>query len=229
MLSQVNVNYQIARWGSTTSVMDDQAVEDDGYADDDLDALPVHAFHELQQSASRSTQQPHVQFPLANGNQHSTPQLALLAGGFGESTVGGYSAYASASNTFQQPSSDYGDFDDEMLDGEIYDATEEPALVAKLESHGVEKRVGQSTQREQWRRLRYGGPPANKWTSEQRSEQKPATIVPLKTTDVPRVSNQATQRTALHSVKNHAPMASSLQANIDVDILQAQVQEVCLP
>ena len=101
--------------------------EDDGYSDDDLDALPVHAFHELQQDAIRSTQQPRA---FQHHQAPSVKQPAQAAtfgsiGAFDRLSVDDYGA-----NTQQQPSSDYGDFDDEMLDGEIFDtAAEQPNLL----------------------------------------------------------------------------------------------------
>lgn len=126
--------------------------EDDGYSDDDLDALPVHAFQELQQDAIRSTQQPRAfqqpQLPLAK--QPVPAAINGNLGGFDRLSLDNY-------GTQQLPSSDYGDFDDEMLDGEIFDAAaEQPSL---LQSHVNAPPVGESTQTEVWRHQLYANPP----------------------------------------------------------------------
>lgn len=125
--------------------------EDDGYSDEDLDALPVHAFQELQQDAIRSTQQPGAflqpQLPLVK--QTATVAANGNLGGFDRLSLGNYE-----NGSQLLPSSDYGDFDDEMLDGEIFDtAAEQPSL---LQSHiNAQQPIGQSTQGETWRHQRY--------------------------------------------------------------------------
>ena len=104
--------------------------EGDGYSDDDLDALPADAFQELQQNAIRSTQQ----------QDHNEPRNLPLGPGQGLSGNGdsrrGIGNLGASGNAFykttspvhpQQASSDYGDFDD-LLDGEIFDAAEEPVI-----------------------------------------------------------------------------------------------------
>lgn len=98
--------------------------EDDGYSDDDLDALPVHDFHELQQDAIRSTQQPRV---LEQGQRPYVSHESVVNNrprGSGKSSVN-----ANGNSYSHQPSSDYGDFDDEMLDGEIFDAADQPSIL----------------------------------------------------------------------------------------------------
>ena len=125
--------------------------EDDGYSDDDLDALPVHHFHELQQDAIRSTQQPRplrqIQPPYVTHGKSITDGL----GGLEQISIHGNGGATSFSH---QQSSDYGDFDDEMLDGQIFDTAEEPTILPDA-GHTL-KPVGESTQREQWRQKRYG-------------------------------------------------------------------------
>ncbi|KAL8832571.1 MAG: hypothetical protein Q9191_000195 [Dirinaria sp. TL-2023a] len=125
--------------------------EDDGYSDDDLDALQLHDFQELQQDAIRSTQQPRpprqIQSPYATRGTNLKDRL----GGLEQISVHGNGGAASFSH---QPSSDYGDFDDEMLDGQIFDAGEEPTILP--DTHHTLKPIGESTQREQWRQQRYG-------------------------------------------------------------------------
>jgi len=131
----------------------EETEEDDGYSDDDLDTLPVHAFQELQQDAIRSTQQPQVHgqgrkpYPglevVANGSLGIPEQPSIVANG---------------NNYSHQPSSDYGDFDDEMLDGEIFDATEQQSiLLRENDSLGV---ADESAYREPWMQQEYGGPSA---------------------------------------------------------------------
>ena len=127
--------------------------EDDGYSDDDLDALPVQAFQELQQDAIRSTQQPRAlgKDPLPYVNRDGATNGRL--GAFEKLSIDHQgNSYA------HQPSSDYGDFDDEMLDGEIFDAAEEPSILPE-ESNTV-RVLGESTQREQWMQQGYGDPSA---------------------------------------------------------------------
>ena len=105
--------------------------EDDGYADDDLDELPVNDFHELQQEAIRSTQQPqpvgrsfhpHRNYnATSNTRQTARDELSVDDNG---------TSYP------HQPSSDYGDFDDEMLDGEIFDAAAPQSILREQSNAG---------------------------------------------------------------------------------------------
>ncbi len=129
----------------------EETEEDDGYSDDDLDTLPVHAFQELQQDAIRSTQQPQVhgqgQRPysglkvVANGRLGTSEQPKIGANG---------------NNYSHQPSSDYGDFDDEMLDGEIFDATEQQSIL--LGDNDSLKMADESAYMEPWMQQEYSGP-----------------------------------------------------------------------
>ena len=129
--------------------------EEDDYSDDDLDALPVDAFHELQQNAIRSTQ------PLEyrNKSAHPVGTPVQLPGSVGRIPVHGNLENAS-NNSFaktyaQQPSSDYGDFDDEMLDGEIFDAAEEPVKITARKDGVVGSPIGGSGHREEVRKQRF--------------------------------------------------------------------------
>lgn len=130
--------------------------EGDGYSDDDLDALPVDTFHELQQNAIRSTQPPEYHDDLT----HPVGRPVQLPGSAGRIADHGNSDNASKTSitrTYaQQPSSDYGDFDDEMLDGEILDAAEEPVTITGREGGVVGRPAGESTQREEFRQQRFG-------------------------------------------------------------------------
>ena len=128
--------------------------EDDGYSDDDLDALPAQAFHELQEDAIRSTQQPR------NFYEPIGPRVKQSVSAAPYSNLGGFDRLSldNGSGTQNLLSSDYGDIDDEMLDGEIFDAAaEEPNL---LQSHvNAQQPIAESTQREAWRHQRYANTP----------------------------------------------------------------------
>ena len=206
--------------------MDDPAGEEDDYSDDDLDALPDHTFHELQQNAIQSTQQPslsaQVQLPTIE-------QPRRLASGFGRLSVAGPASHAANQSSIQAPSSDYGDFDEDMLDGEIFDAAEEPALVARYKAGTRGQEPGEQFQREQWRLQRYG---ANQQTPEplqaqQRVSQQGAVAVPSYSDNdlrTPSTTVQAGRAMYLINVDRTGPHP---QESADVNALQAQVQKVC--
>ena len=210
------------------NVMEDQAVEDDGYSDDDLDALPDHAFHELQEKAFRSTQQPIARPQLPALRQPLRQDPPGLAGGFGRMSVAGASNHPVSSHNFQTPSSDYGDFDDEMLDGEIFDAAEHPNLAARYVTRAVEGGGGETTQREHWRQQRYGLPPPDLRTPEQHTRQKHAAHVSR--------PNVAILNAKYDDIQCRGPVPDGARENIpepaqcvaDVEALQAQVQKVGL-
>lgn len=134
--------------------------EGDDYSDDDLDALPVDAFHTLEEHAITSTQQAatrnHVSYLPAGNAQNKGPgplanrlERLSVVSGLGPKEDSGYP---------QQPSSDYGDLDDEMLDGEIYDAAGEPGVNAIQASRAASIPYSDNTQREHRRQQRYGMP-----------------------------------------------------------------------
>lgn len=136
-------------------------VDGDGeYSDDDLDLLPDDTFHRLQEHAITSTQQ------APRGNNASRPSLALppkktsapLAGDLRRLSVAEDLVLQEGLDFPQQPSSDYGDLDDDMLDGEIYDAAEEPGVNAIQASRAANIPFAENTQRELWRRQRYSVP-----------------------------------------------------------------------
>ena len=205
--------------------MEDRAVEDEGYSDDDLDALPDHTFHELQEKAFSSTQQPIARPQLPALRQPPRPDAPALAGGFGRLAVAGASVHAGNSHDFQPPSSDYGDFDDEMLDGEIFDAAESPNLAAKYDTRAINERVGESTQREHWRQQRYGLPP-DSTTPEQHTRQQRATRISAPNLAVPNAKYNDVQFSL--PVRNEArdSIPEPVQSVTDVEELQAQVRKV---
>ena len=205
--------------------MEDRAVEDEGYSDDDLDALPDHTFHELQEKAFSSTQQPTARPQLPALRQPPRHDAPALADGLGRLAVAGASAHAGNSHDFQPPSSDYGDFDDEMLDGEIFDAAELPNLAARYDTRAIDERVGESTQREHWRQQRYGLPP-NSRTPEQHTRQQRATRISASNLAVPNAKFNDVQFSL--PVRNEArdSIPEPVQSVTDVEELQAQVQKV---
>ena len=137
--------------------MEDQAAEEDPYSDDDLDALPDNAFHELEENAVKSTQQAgNVATRLPSFKSPRRVNDVSLAGGFGRLSVAPEATFGRQQHTLPQPSSDYGDFDAEMLDGEIYNAADQPSLAAVVQREESSRHVvGESTQRELWRHQRY--------------------------------------------------------------------------
>ncbi|MCJ1466481.1 hypothetical protein MMC07_005100 [Pseudocyphellaria aurata] len=130
-----------------------EANEEDSYSDDDLDAIPADTFHELQQNAIRSTQ---PQDKIA----HSVSEPVQLPGPVGRvadpRNTANASNQSSTRNYAHQPSSDYGDFDDEMLDGEIFDAAEGLVDVAGREGDIMGVPIRESTQKEDFIQRRYG-------------------------------------------------------------------------
>ena len=205
--------------------MDDPAGEDD-YSDDDLDALPDHALHQLQQNAIQSTQQPslsaHVQLPSIK---------QPIASHLGRFNIQGSASHAAHQPPFQAPSSDYGDFDEDMLDGEIFDAAEEPTLAAKYKISALGKEPAEYSQREQWRLQRYGMQTnfLKPTDLQHRGSQQGAVGVPTYNNDnVSSHSVTARGREAEVRVnKNHTQ--PPLQESADLNALQAQVQKVGLP
>lgn len=205
--------------------MDDLAGEDDDYYDDDLDALPDHAFHELQQNAIQSTQQPslsaQVQLPTVK-------QPKGLLNGFGRLSVAGSTSHVTDQSTFQAPSSDYGDFDDDMLDGEIFDAGEEPALAVRYEAGARGQGVGERSQREQWRLQRHEPNQNNSEPveTEQRISQHGAVGAPLDYGNGLGDSNATVQGGKVMHLVDENQTRPPPQDRTDVIALQAQVQKV---
>ena len=206
--------------------MEDRAVEDEGYSDDDLDALPDHTFYELQEKAFSSTQQPIARPQLPVLRQPSRHDPPVLSSGFGRLAGAGASVHAGNPQDFQTPSSDYGDFDDEMLDGEIFDAAELPNLAAGYDTRAIDGRVGETTQREQWRQQRYGLPPPDARTPGQRTRQQGAAHISRPNVALPNAKYNDVQIRG--PVRNDArdSIPEPFQGVADVEVLQAQVQKV---
>lgn len=149
----------------------------EGFSDDDLDALPDGAFQELQEHAIISTQQAarerRTLIPSASRPPNKIP--ALVAQSLGRlSVTKNVPVSPSQGGDFpNQPSSDYGDLDDDMLDGEIYDAAEEPGVNAIQVSRAASLPYGEPTQREQWRNHTYGIPPRHLLSDNTQPPAKP--------------------------------------------------------
>ncbi|KAL8672541.1 MAG: hypothetical protein Q9168_003008 [Polycauliona sp. 1 TL-2023] len=138
------------------------AHEYDNYSDEDLDALPDGTFQELEEHAFESTQQAaREKLPPVAHTQKRPP--AVLAQGLERLSVGGAFPSFTSHRMADFPhlaSSDYGDMDDDMLDGEIYDTAQEPGADAIQASRAASLPVvGEGTQREQWPAQRYGALP----------------------------------------------------------------------
>lgn len=185
--------------------------EEDGYSDDDLDALPVHALQELQQNALKSTQQANEHENASYITQSTLPRPTGLAVGLGKYP-------SNAANYPHQPSSDYGDFDDgmldeEMLDGEIINAAEQPMAVSAL------GRASERAHKEQFVQERFCALPL---PSLQRLDGKQyvclregiANVVP------------GSEPMPLEDSDTRIAAKTGLEHQITVDRLQAQVEQV---
>jgi len=129
--------------------------DSDGYLDDDLDALISEDFLELQRRAFQSTQ---YQRQPPNEGVHSLPSTAsvplrpkVLP------AVGNLSGQPQADSFTDNPSSDYGDLDDEVLDAGLIDSPQN-LLAGKPSTNLISGVAGVSTQREQGRQQRFSVP-----------------------------------------------------------------------
>lgn len=193
---------------------------DDGYSDDDLDALADDTFHRLEEHAITSTQQVaqgnHAFFP-PHGWPHNKASMPL-ASGLERLPVGSGLGLQEDFDYPQQPSSDYGEMDDELLDGEIYDAAEEPGVNAIQASRAAHISYRESTQREHWRQQRYAIPPVQPESGPQRARTGPQLS---NGTHASRAKTRAIDET----LDNDSVPQPGSQA--DMTTLQAQLLEVC--
>ena len=135
--------------------------EEDGYSDDDLDALPSHHFLKLQHQAIQSTQRQPVQVNTTwqNTTFGGLPPHSKVYQQHGSLHAQNHApTHMQTSNSFQQPSSDYGDIDDEILDGEILDIPEQ-ALAYKPKNHALQNEAGGPAGKESWKQQHYAAPP----------------------------------------------------------------------
>lgn len=209
--------------------MEEPDAEDDGYSDDDLDALPEYAFDELQENAVKSTQQPTARLQLPDQNRSLRPVTGGKTDGLSRLPGGGLVHNDHGSHAPPQPSSDYGDFDDEMLDGEIFDAAEEPALAAKYEASHVSGPIGERTQREQWPQQRYGQSPSAVGSAGNSVFEQHAVVGRLTTiADRPAQPKKNTVNgvSSVPGENQRATVQPLLNGSTDVDTLQKQVQKL---
>ena len=130
--------------------------DDDVYFDDDLDELPPNTFQQLQQDAIRSTQQVASNSPQDLSRPKQTPAF-----GFGTGPIHAAQSLANRYDNPHKPSSDYGDFEeDDMLDGEVYDAAQDPPVNITQGNYFGKRVPGEATQREIWRQQRFSEPQA---------------------------------------------------------------------
>lgn len=131
--------------------------EDDGFVDDDLDALITQDFFELQQTATRSAP-PRGQPARPTQLVQELSQLNVKAT-TSRSPWGIKHSYnqPQAETYAEKLSSDYGDLDDEVLDAGLLDAPREPLAGRSINPVGPGV-IGERTQREQWRQQHYSGP-----------------------------------------------------------------------
>lgn len=197
-----------------------EADEEDSYSDDDLDALPADTFHELQQNAIRSTQpQDKSTHPVGEPVQLPGPVGRIADHG----NLGNASNNSSTRNYTHQPSSDYGDFDDEMLDGEIFDAAEEPVNVTGREGGIVGGPIGENTERERYgetSRLREYG-----WEQRPYGDRATSNSVHRHRTRKDEFEDHDGATLLAHEKMNEAP-AQPTRKSSAADGHEAQIQEV---
>lgn len=184
--------------------------DEDGYSDNDLDALPLHALQELQQNAIRFTQQAGECGNTSYSTRNTVLRTTGLAVGLGK--------YPSNTDNYtHQPSSDYGDFDDgmldeEVLDGEIIDAAEQPMAVSAL------GRAGERMHKEKCRQERFCAP-----QSLQRSGREQDVFFRENTAKV----DQGSETMSLED--DHSRIAAeNVPEHPTVDHLRAQIEKVFL-
>ena len=198
--------------------------EEDGYSDDDLDALPHNDFLELEQHAIQSKQaQPDR---LAINKLQLLDQYSLSKH---HPDQGRNSAIPQKHRFTQEQSSDYGDIDDEILDGGI---SENKSGKGK-QPFGRDldlRNVDEATLQESWRQQRYGAPHRLPKSYQPRNDfQRQATIAFQQRSGL---EDSGYAQKGIDEVMLDAPALEEedpLQARSqveDVDALQAKVAEV---
>lgn len=186
--------------------------EDDGYSDDDLDDLPSNTLQQLQQDAIRSTQKaaaldrPHLPANTHSGGLLGGDEFAKLS----------QAAYSHQVNP-HGPSSDYGDFeDDEMLDGEVYDAAQDPPAAITQGNPYRGQVTGESTQREIWRQERFSVPQPHHQSLNPSARGMPPPKPPTHAAE-----NEDEEMAWSPEKKNNAGITEQ-----SVDALQTQIQQL---
>ena len=151
---------------------------EDGYSDDDLDALANEDFLQLQQNALQSTQQPRRTLNSQSKPPALPPTTGAHAGFARHQKAGNTSSGRQAQAYRNNASSDYGDLDDEVLDGGLLDDPKElPA--SKAANYALSLAGGESTQREQWRQQRFSIPQQIGATAQARRDDQPGPALSL--------------------------------------------------
>ena len=207
--------------------MEDQAGEEDEYFADDLEALPDFTFHELPRKAIQSTHQPslspQVQLP-------TTKQGPGLTSGLGRLSVAESANHTANQPAFRALSSDYGDFDDDMLDGEIFDAAEEPALAVRYKTVTREHESDGSSQSEQQRLQLYRPDQrgSDSIETQHRVSQLGAFGLPSNDGSGPGGTQATAQEEGFMHLGGESRTRPPPEETTDVIALQAQVQKVGL-
>lgn len=199
--------------------MQDQAGEEDDYFDDDLEALPDFTF----QSTRQPSLSPQVQLPTIK----RTPGLTS---GLGRLSVAESANHAANQPALRALSSDYGDFDDDMLDGEIFDAAEEPALAVRYKAVTREHESDGSSQREQRTLQRYRPDQRglDSIETQHRVSQQGAVGLPSNDGSGPGGTQATAQEEGFMHPGEESRTRPPREETTDVIALQAQVQKVGL-
>ena len=206
--------------------------EEDGYSDDDLDALPSDAFLELQQRAIRSTQQSDLHAAIPNApKERASPTLSDVLTVRGRpQELQGTTALAAAQQHPHQPSSDYGDLEDDALDGEILDAAGAPAFTGGQGHLSGGKVPGPSTRWEQWGQQRYASPFKDEGHPVRQSRYEPRLKPNLPQTPAISESGQRVDDGDDDMLDDPPgetpPVPGPIQQSDSVNILQARVEQV---
>ena len=197
---------------------------EDGYSDDDLDALESEDFLELQQRALQATQQPRQALNV-DARTHTLPPVIDTPPGIVRHHRGNTSGGLHAQAYLNTPSSDYGDLDDEVLDTGLLDDPRE-MLASKPANHALPLAVRESTQREQWRRQRFSVPQQGGASVPSRCENQigPAFALPERAQGPTRDSGRYVDE---HEMLDEGDVeCPPTERKLSVDALHAKVEEV---
>lgn len=192
----------------------------DGYSDDELDALQSEDFLELEQNALESTQRPRA---AEHQNQLQAPVYAALP------QTGAFNVMSRYEQTRQQPqapSSDYGDLDDDLLDGEVVNYPSEVGVNKFVGDVGA----GDHVHGAEWRQEPYLKQPNSKirtWPQDVFHSRATAELPTRPKAQVQPFIYQDEKEVMLDDPGPQKSHADSLDQTVDsVDALQAKVAEV---
>ena len=198
--------------------------EVEGYSDDDLDLLPIDAFQELQENAIQSSQRQEASEGAKLSKEYKRLSIKPKATTGPLSTAAGGKSPRKIHTSFHlaQPSSDYGDFDDEMLDGEVVDAALDPSIITspenRYEREPIRSLAGEGTQREKWRLQGYPAQPQSRQAQVDYKLPQRAGLDDKKHKDVhppPRPSLGEDHHEANAQMYTGSPVADRLKAQIE--------------